>query len=126
MLQPFYVEPTFDSPQVILDYEKGIFSIKGRSLPENAIKFYNPIFEWLNNYIDQPLKKTDFILSLEYFSSSSAKQVSKLLSLLEKLSDFSEVTIKWCYPADDIDLKMFGEKLSKIIKLKFEFVAIES
>ncbi len=126
MLQPFYVEPTFDSPQVILDYEKGIFSIKGRSLPENAIKFYNPIFEWLNNYIDQPLKKTDFILSLEYFSSSSAKQVSKLLSLLEKLSDFSEVTIKWCYPVDDIDLKMFGEKLSKIIKLKFEFVAIES
>mgnify|MGYP000896894088 CR=1 FL=1 len=124
-MQPFYIEPSFDTPEIILDSGKGIFSIIGRSLPENAVKYYSPVFEWLNSYIDNPNRQTIFNINLEYSSSSSAKQISKLLSLLEKLSDYSEVIIRWHYTSEDNELKMFGEKLSKIINLKFEFIELD-
>ena len=33
----------------------GNLQIWGRSLPENAIDVYNPIFNWLDNYKQNPI-----------------------------------------------------------------------
>ena len=38
---------TTKTPQVILDPEKGIISLEGRSILEDTISFYDPILNWL-------------------------------------------------------------------------------
>ena len=96
--------------------------IKERSLPENAIDFYQPIFEWIYNYVDQPKNVTTFNFKLEYFSTSSAKQITKIFFLLEKLSDNNEVIVNWYYKKEDLDMYSSGLKYSKLTNLKFNLL----
>jgi len=77
---------TADTPEVILNPEKGVFLIGGRSMPEDAGKFYRPIINWLNNYLKQPNDSTVFHVELEYFNSSSIKQLLTVMQKLEQLS----------------------------------------
>ena len=56
MPEPLNIVKQEDTPSVILDKEQGLFEIGHRSLPENAIAFYEPILNWLNEYKSAPLE----------------------------------------------------------------------
>ena len=122
MMETLYIEPTNDTPKVEFNAETGKLEISERSLPENAIEFYQPLFEWIYNYIDKPNKETTFDFMLEYFSTSSAKQITKILFLLEKLSDQCVVKVNWYYKKEDIDMYSSGLKYSKLTNLKFNLI----
>ncbi|MCK4661515.1 MAG: DUF1987 domain-containing protein [Bacteroidales bacterium] len=121
-MDPLIIEPTNDTPRINFDADKGVLEISERSLPENAIEFYHPLFEWIYNYIDNPQSKTLINFKLEYFSTSSAKQITKILFLFEKLADISDVLIKWYYKKEDIDMYSAGLKYSKLTDLVFEII----
>ncbi len=116
------IEKTSDTPKVILDKENGIFEISERSLPENAIDFYKPIIEWFTEYSKSPNEKTEVNFNLEYFNTASAKQIAKILLILQKIAQNNDVLIKWHYDKDDIDMKSSGVRYSKLVKLNFEFI----
>jgi len=124
MLSALFIEETEDTPKVHLDKEKGIFEISKKSLPEDAISFYKPVFEWINEYIDNPNPITNFVFFFEYFSTSTAKQLSKLMILLEKLRDFSEVHILWQFFEGDVDMEMAGKRYIQLIDLHIEIEAV--
>lgn len=111
-----------DTPSVILDKENEIFEIGHRSLPENAIAFYDPILNWLNEYKNNPLPKTVFNFKLEYFNTASAKQLAKILLLLQEIAQQHDVLIRWHYLKDDTDMHASGIRFSKLLKVAFEFI----
>ena len=121
-MENIVIEKTDDTPSVSLDFLEGKIEISERSLPENAIDFYKPILEWVGEYSENPKEKTIVNINLEYFNTSSAKQIAKLLMLFKKLSINNLVNIKWYYSTDDSDMKYSGERFSKLLKLKFEFI----
>jgi len=121
-MEPLIIEATNDTPRVHFDYNTGVLELSDRSLPENAIEFYQPLFEWIYNYIDLPKGETLFNFKLEYFSTSSAKQITKILFLLEKLSDTSNVKVNWYYKKEDIDMYSSGLKYSKLTNLNFNLI----
>ena len=41
------------TPSVAFDFT-GILEIKGKSIPENSLEFYRPVFEWLDLYSQSP------------------------------------------------------------------------
>ncbi|MCK4661513.1 MAG: DUF1987 domain-containing protein [Bacteroidales bacterium] len=116
------IEPTNDTPHVLFDADKGILEISKKSLPENALVFYHPLFDWIYKYIKNPQAETTINFKLDFFTTSSAKQITKMLFLFEKLSDISNVYIKWYYKKRDIDMYSAGLKYSKLTDLKFELV----
>ena len=116
------IKTTEDTPEIKFEPEKNIFEISKRSLPENAIEFYAPVFEWLDNYIKNPNITSVFDFKLEYFNTASAKQIAKILMNLKDLSKKSEVIIRWYYDAEDVDMLITGKRYEKIIGLKFEFI----
>ena len=60
-MNPLIIEPEDDTvPAITLDNEKGVFEITGSSRPEDATKFYAPVFDWLNKYAEQPNAVMDF------------------------------------------------------------------
>jgi hypothetical protein len=122
MLEAIKIQYQEDTPSVILDKENGIFEIGHRSLPENAIAFYEPIINWLNEYKNNPLPKTIFNFKLEYFNTASAKQLAKVLLLLQELATKSDVLIRWHYLKDDTDMHASGVRFSKLLKIPFEFI----
>ncbi|PLX11620.1 MAG: nuclear pore complex subunit [Marinilabiliales bacterium] len=124
-MEPLIIEATEDTPKVHLDAEKGEFLIADRSLPENSIEFYQPVFEWLNNYVASPNEETIFDFKLEYFNTSSAKQLTKVLLILEKLAANTKVKIMWYYKKEDFDMLSSGQRYAKLIEIDFEFIEFE-
>ncbi|MGI6478408.1 MAG: DUF1987 domain-containing protein [Salinivirgaceae bacterium] len=100
-MTPLIYEGTEDTPKVVLDVDADEFLISQRSLPEDAFLFYKPIFRWLEEYAKNPKKKTVFRFELEYFNTSSAKQLSKIFVFLKSIKE--EVEVIWCYYDDDTD-----------------------
>lgn len=116
------IPATQDTPKVIFDKEKEKFEISGLSLPEDAVGFYKPIINWLEEYSKTPNPNTIFNLQLEYFNTASSKQIIQILLFLEKLNDKSKVKIKWHFKDIDEDMKDLGEEYSEIIKVPFELI----
>lgn len=56
------IEPADDTPLVILDKQNKQFEISGKSMPEDVIRFYGPVLDWMNEYKTDPLDKTIFVL----------------------------------------------------------------
>ncbi|MDY0280493.1 MAG: DUF1987 domain-containing protein [Salinivirgaceae bacterium] len=121
-MTPFIHNGTEDTPTVKLDTSAPELLIAERSLPEDAYEFYKPIFEWLEDYAKNPNEKTVFRFELEYFNTSSAKQLSKILLFLKSLD--KEVEIIWCYQLDDIDMFNSGKRFEKLTGLNFSMVSI--
>lgn len=112
-------------PGVILDKELGKFQIFGKSCPEDAVEFYDPIFNWLDEYSVNPLKSTVFDMKLTYFNTVSAKFLLMLMTKLEELYiSGNQVKIRWFYNENDDDLEEAGEEFESIIDVDFELVPI--
>ena len=122
-MEKLIIEKTSDTPSIHLDSSDKI-EISERSLPENAIDFYAPIIEWFNEYSKNPNSETIVDIKLEYFNTSSAKQIAKILLILQKLAENNNVLIKWYYSASDSDMHSSGVRYSKLVKVKFEFIEI--
>lgn len=116
-MKPIICISTEDTPKVVLDVEAPEFIIAERSLPEDAFDFYKPILQWLDEYAKNPNEKTVFRFKLEYFNSSSAKQLSKIFVILRSIK--KELEIIWCYQIDDIDMLNSGKKFEMLSNLKF-------
>lgn len=117
---PLKLSATDDTPKVVLSTQENEFLISGRSLPENAYSFYKPIYDWLEQYSVEPLSECELHFSLDYFNTASAKQLSKIFSLLEIIKD--NITIVWHYFNDDIDMENTGKRYERLTKLTFNFV----
>jgi len=123
-MENLIIDKTSDTPNILLDSLNGKIEISARSLPENAIEFYTPIINWVEEYSKNPSKETNVNFNLEYFNTSSAKQIAKILLLLKQLSNDNKVNIRWHYSADDSDMKSTGERFSKLLNLEFEFIEV--
>lgn len=121
-MNPLYIEPNEDTPEVSLDKEKGIFDFSGRSLPEDILQFYNPIYDWLRQYVDSPNEVTNVLLKIDYFNSASHKAINEILELFaEILPSGNEVIINWHYLEDDEDMYESGQDFQELTGLKFVF-----
>lgn len=123
-LKNIELEKKADTPKVVFNQQEGVLSIIGRSLPENAERFYKPLLEWVRAYLVQAPLQTSLRLELEYFNSSSVKQVLSLLFLLEDLLSAGKgVEVVWFYNEDDELMEMKGRELASIVELPFRLVS---
>ena len=97
MIVDLIIEGTNKTPSVKFQAEEGILEISGRSIPENSIEFYQPMFNWIDLYASNPLAKTNAKIILEYFNTSSSKCILDVLRKLEQInkSGKSEIVVLW-------------------------------
>ena len=119
-MEALRIEETEDTPKIVLDPENNVFSISGRSLPEDSVAFYQPVFTWLQQYTEVAENDMDFVFFMEYFNTSSAKQIAKIFLLLEKLNEKVFVQVIWKCRKDDVDMASSGMRFSKLLNLEFE------
>jgi hypothetical protein len=122
-MEPLIINKTEDTPQVELDITKGTFYLTGRSLPENAIDFYKPLFSWVEENMQSVTGKSIVVeIKLEYFNTASSKQIAKLFLQLENFIEKNNILIKWYYEKEDNDMLVSGNQYAKFLNLKFEFI----
>ena len=123
-MNPLFIEKTKTTPNVEFNKEKDIFSITGHSLPEDALKFYQPILNWFKTYIESPSQSTLLKFELEYFNTATSKVIFELISMLNvPYSQGFEVKVNWHYLEDDEDLLEMGQDYATLVKIPFEFTS---
>lgn len=86
-LTDLLIEKTSKTPRIELKYSSGEISLTGRSLPENATRVYEPVLNWVSNYVIQPQPVTNLRLNVEYFNTSSSLWISKIVKTLTRINN---------------------------------------
>ncbi|HOK99392.1 MAG: DUF1987 domain-containing protein [Bacteroidales bacterium] len=122
-MEDLYIEATKKTPEIRAS-RKGNIHILGRSIPEDPMKFYEPLSRWLTEYSKNPAPETEVCVQLEYFNSGTSKILLTLLRQLVELKPRSDVRIKWCYESGDDDIYERGDYFASLLETDFEFIEI--
>lgn len=116
-MEQLIMAPTKSTPEIkfLMD---GNLLIKGRSLPEDTAKFYDPIHQWIDNCI---IENVSITICLDYMNSSSSQQISKFLQQAKNNTSIKNCIVKWYYEEGDEDNLDFGKEVMQLIDLPFEF-----
>lgn len=124
MLTKLEIKSTRDTPYILFDKETGIFEIKGSSLPENTSQFFEPVFNWIEQYLSDPNETTHLVCDLEYFNSSSAKMIFHIFLEFEKILDAEKkLEISWIFESGDALIEEKGLEYQSIIKAPFTLIS---
>ena len=119
------LEGTKKTPRVSLD-PSGKIEMGGRSIPEDASKFFEDILSWVIKYCSSPKDSTQVDIELEYFNSGSAKYVMQILRELSELRvNGKDLVVNWYYEEGDDDILERGEYYASILKLDINFIETE-
>ncbi len=106
-LKHMFVEQTEETPLVDFNNLTGELILSGRSIPINAPRIFEPILEWVNNYIKDPRPTTNLRLNLEYFNTASSIWLAKIVKALTNIEKQDCVLFLHVYFSledfDDID-----------------------
>jgi hypothetical protein len=93
------IEQTKSSPSIRFDAEAGTLDIRGKSYPEDASKFYSPVFDWVTEYFTNHAHTTTVVnLEIIYLNSSSSKALLVLLDMLDtQAKQGNDVIVNWRY-----------------------------
>ncbi|MFA6400763.1 MAG: DUF1987 domain-containing protein [Salinivirgaceae bacterium] len=120
---PLIIDATQDTPQVILDNQQNQYWFKGTSIPENTKKFYEPIFAWIAEYVNQPNKETIINFKMKYFNTSSTKSLLDIMDSFKELArQGNPLIINWYFHEEDEDMYEAGVGFSKMVRFPFNYL----
>jgi hypothetical protein len=128
-MENLIVEATKSTPSIFFDAQRGNLEIRGKSYPENAAKFFAPVFEWLNSYLQaNELATVRVTLEITYLNSSSSKALLNLLDMMDRSAKKGrEVFIQWRYHEEDETALECGEEFKEDLESAvFSLVKIEN
>ncbi len=125
-IPPLIIDKSTKTPQVIFDPANNFFEISGRSLPENVVKTYEPVLQWIDQNVGKLKNDVVFNFRVDYLNSASAKMVSLILTKLEEFYKSGiGIEIKWYYNLDDDDIQSEGEIYAKLKKIPIKLIGVE-
>ena len=124
-MEELRIPATKNTPEIILNPE-GIIRIKGRSIHENVTDFFEPIEDWISEYITVPADITSVDLNLEYFNSASAKVFIHILQKVTYVTlKHKKFVFNWYYEDGDDDILERGEYFASVLDVRFNFIKIK-
>jgi len=118
-----FIEGTPRTPEIALNVESGTLKISGRSIPENSVSFYQPVFDWLDDYAKKPSDNITMVFELEYFNTASSKCILDVLRKLEHIKNLPSkpnVVIKWLFEEGDEDIEEAGGDFGSLVNIDID------
>ncbi|MDA3891681.1 MAG: DUF1987 domain-containing protein [Salinivirgaceae bacterium] len=126
-MSPLVIESSLETPEIILDKKTNTFLFKGKSLPENPIVFYEPVFKWLDDYLIDPNPETLVNFMMVYFNTSSSKIILDIMKRLELIKKSGHlVTVNWRFREDDEEMLEAGEIYAERVSIPFNLIPDET
>jgi hypothetical protein len=96
-LQDIRIEATSKTPQVSFTAASGNLTFTGKSLPENASGFFEPLYKWASEYAKNPAESTNLKFNVDYFNTSSVIWMGKILKVLTKIKKSDHILFVHLY-----------------------------
>ena len=98
------IEQTPKTPQIDLNQFTGDIIFFGKSIPENAAKVYEPVLNWVKEYILNANPTTNLRLNLEYYNTATSIWLTKIIKELIRINNPDFTLIMHLYlPVEDYD-----------------------
>ncbi len=124
-MERLYIEQAKATPQIDFDADTKVLKMNGQSYPENAFKFYEPVFEWLDNFFEsaEGEEVIKLELTLPYINTSSSKCMMMLLEKFEEASDSGKnIVVNWYYDKDNESELECAEEFKEFVNLEFNLI----
>jgi len=117
-MNEIYVNATSSTP--LFSYEdNGRLIIKGRSLPEDAASFYNPLIAWAR---EVTVSSMTVEIAFEYMNSASAMKLLELLKVLDANNHIMDLNVNWFFEEGDDDSLENGQTFEELmLKARFRY-----
>jgi hypothetical protein len=123
-MDPLHFKATDETPEIILNKSEGIFSLTGKSLPEDVIAFYTPVFSWLELYAASPNEITLFKVKIVYFNSASQRALNEIFTILSRITiKGKKIDVEWYFNEYDEEIQEAGEEYADITNLPFRYIS---
>jgi len=122
-METLYIEATKATPEIRLDSVHNKITIKGQSYPENAFKFYDPIFSWLDTYLSQLEKEVivELYFHMPYINTSSSKCMMMFLEKLDRAHQMGKkIMVRWYCNKEHETAIECAEEFKEDLTLPFE------
>jgi hypothetical protein len=122
-MKKLFIKSTYNTPRVFLNGLNGVSGIEGNSISEDAVRFYKPVIEWLDEYARYPNMHTIFVFNLNYFNSASLRIIRDILFTLSDIKQKGYlVDIIWCYQNEDDHIYTTGKEYAELVEISFQFI----
>ncbi|WP_299456040.1 DUF1987 domain-containing protein [uncultured Microscilla sp.] len=110
-MKSLFIESTPYTPKVWLDTETNIFEISGESYSDDTVAFFEPIMEWLQEFLTKNTQPIEFNFCMNYLNTGTSKRFVMIISILEDYYKSSKVwtEVNWFVHTDDADIMTIGE-----------------
>ncbi len=131
-MEDLLIQKTTSTFEINGNVKSGILEIEGNSYPEDVVRFFEPIYDWLETFLATGAASdtADGIsitlnFRISYFNSSSSKCLFDLLDMLEEYHEGGgSVKINWYYEEDDPDMMTMGEEFCEDFDLDLVLVPV--
>ncbi|MGC9373916.1 MAG: DUF1987 domain-containing protein [Bacteroidales bacterium] len=120
-MKDLIIKETEKTPSVALS-TNGVLKMEGRSIPEDAAKFFKPILDWTKEFTAEEIRVD---IKLEYFNTSSSKFILEMLRILENNPKNKNILVNWFYEEGDLDVLESGQYFESIIGIPFKYIEYE-
>jgi len=121
-MDPLIIEETPQTPKVVFNGSTGVFTVTGKSYPENVNTFYEAAFDYIEKYKSAPQKKTQLEFKWLYYNTATAKIIIKLILELKDASE--EFEMVW-HCQKDFDLMIEkGKEIEQLLDFNFNLVLV--
>jgi hypothetical protein len=125
-MEKLFLEATKSSPEIDFDPDIGILKISGQSYPENAFKFYERIFAWLDEYFEKTDIVTVFEVNLIYLNTSSTKCMMDIMFKIDQMAKQDKgIIINWYYTGRNRNIRECGEEFKDDMSVEFNLLEME-
>lgn len=125
-MEIFQREGSKSTPAITLNFLNGTFELKGISIPENAIGFYEPVLEAIREYENKAQANTTVTFALTYFNTSSSKCILRILSAFADMHKrVTKVKVEWYYDISDDDQLETANDLEDSCNLEFKYIGVD-
>jgi hypothetical protein len=120
-LKTIFKDPTDKTPQIDFNRITGELILSGKSISENPTDIYEPVYNWVTNYIKNPRQTTNLRLNLEYFNTASSIWLAKIVKCLSKIEIPESVLLVHLYfnieEFDSMDVDDIKNALSHVVDI---------
>jgi hypothetical protein len=109
----------------LLDPASNTYRIEGRSLPENAHQFYQPLIDWFAVLLSQKGQTVELDIYLDYYNSSTGRYLMELMLSLEEGSRNNNIGILWRADAEDEIMLEKGEEYRVLLKIPVQIQVVK-
>jgi hypothetical protein len=127
-MEKLLIEQTKGTPKIDFDPEANILRIKGQSYPENAFKFYEPVFKWIDEYLISSVGEISIEIefNLPYINTSSSKCIMMFLEKFENAFNCGKkVKLNWYYDEDNESALECAEEFKEDTSLPFNIIPVK-